>query len=183
MVDETTVRTDRHPVLWRVALFIMVIAGILWLGAVNMRAIIGNDMLRTGTMEFDEFLPPDAEREIFRLLSIASIVVILGYAITLVSSIVFLASSPYRLKEHGWLMMSAILFYCFVPVEVYTLVLDARMVYSEFFTVTDNAYFRELFLARVGALAGAPLVALLCYYASIALAIFRPLMKGPLQSS
>jgi hypothetical protein len=134
-------------------------------------------------MEFDELLPPDAEREIFRLLSIVSIAVILGYAITLVSSIVFLSSSPYRLKEHGWLMMSAILFYCFVPVELYTLVLDARMVYSEFFTVTDNAYFRELFLARVGALAGAPLVALLCYYATIALAIFRPFVIGPVETS
>jgi hypothetical protein len=183
MVTEAAARSDRHPVLWRVALFVMIIAGILWLGAVNMRAIIGNDMLRTGTMEFDELLPPDAEREIFRLLSIVSIAVILGYAITLVSSIVFLSSSPYRLKEHGWLMMSAILFYCFVPVELYTLVLDARMVYSEFFTVTDNAYFRELFLARVGALAGAPLVALLCYYATIALAIFRPFVKGPVETS
>jgi hypothetical protein len=183
MVEEAAARTDRHPVLWRVALFVMILAGILWLGAVNMRAIIGNDMLRTGTMEFDELLPPDAEREIFRLLSIASTVVILTYAATLISSIVFLAASPYRLKEHGWLMMGAILFYCFVPVEIYTLVLDARMVYCEFFTVGDNALFRELFLARVGALAGAPLIALLCYYTTIGLAVFRPFVKLPVRGS
>ncbi len=179
MVDGTATVPDRHPVLWRTALFVMVIAGIFWLGAVNMRAIIGNDMLRTGTLEFDELLPPDAEREIFRLLSFASIAVILSYAVTLVSSIVFLAASPYRLKVHGWLMMGAILFYVFVPVEIYTLILDARMVYNEFFTTADNALFRQLFLARVGALAGAPLVALLCYYTVIGLAVFRPFMKPP----
>jgi hypothetical protein len=177
MVDGTASVPDRHPVLWRVALFVMIVAGIFWLGAVNMRAIIGDDMLRTGTLEFDELLPPDAEREIFRLLSIASIVVILSYAVTLVSSVIFLAASPYRLKVHGWLMMSAILFYVFVPVEVYTLVLDARMVYNEFFTTADNSLFRELFLARVGALAGAPLVALVCYYTAIGLAVFRPFVK------
>ncbi len=176
MVDGTA--PDRHPVLWRIALFVMIVAGIFWLGAVNMRAIIGNDMLRTGTLEFDELLPPDAEREIFRLLSFASIVVILSYAVTLAGSVVFLAASPYRLKEHGWLMMGAILFYVFVPVEVYTLVLDARMVYNEFFTTADNALFRELFLARVGALAGAPMVALLCYYTAIGLAVFRPFVRS-----
>jgi hypothetical protein len=179
MVGKGTTAADRHPLLWRVALFVMVLAGICWLGAVNMRAIIGNDMLRTGTLEFDELLPPDAEREIFRLLSLASLVVICAYSVTLVSSIVFLASSPFRLKEHGWLMMGAILFYVFVPVEIYTLVLDGRIVYNEFFTTADNAHFRELFLARVGALAGAPLIALLCYYTAIGLAIFRPFVKLP----
>ncbi len=181
MVDHAAPGPGRRAVLWRVALFVMILAGIFWLGAVNMRAILGNDLLRTGTLEFDELLPPDAEREVFRLLSIASIVVILSYAVTLVSSIVFLAASPYRLKEHGWLMMGAIIFYVFVPVEVYTLVLDAKMVYNEFFTTADNALFRELFIARVGALAGAPLIALLCYYTAIGLAIFRPFVKPPVR--
>jgi hypothetical protein len=97
----------------------------------------------------------------------------------LVSGAVFLATSPLRLKEHGWLMMSAILFSLFVPVELYTMYLDARMVYMEFFTTAGNDVFRELFHARLGVLAGAPLVALLCYYTIIALAVFRPFTKTP----
>ena len=177
MVDKVAAVPDPHPVLWRVALFLMILAGILWLGAVNMRAIIGNDMLRTGSLEFDELLPPDAEREIFRLLSIASIVVILAYAATLVSSIIFLAASPYRLKEHGWLMMSAILFYLFVPIECFTMYLEGKMIYLEFFTTAENEVFRELLVARIGALAGAPFIAQLCYYTILALAIFQPFKK------
>jgi hypothetical protein len=169
--------TDRHPVLWRVALFVLVVAGIVWLGAANIRAIIGADMLKTGTLEFEAYLPPDAEREIFRLLSLTSLVVIGGYAITLISSVIFLATSPLRLRKNGWLLMSAILFYIFVPVELFTIALDARMVYNEFFTTTDNAVFRQLFIARVSALAGAPAVATLCYYTIIGLAIFRPLTR------
>jgi hypothetical protein len=163
----------------RVALFFLVLSAIVWLGGVNIRAMIGNDMLKTGTLEFEEYLAPEAEREIFRLLSFASLIVMVSYAAVLVSGTVFLATTSLRLREHGWLMMSAILFYVFVPVELFTMSLDARMVYLEFFTTAGNNVFRELFIARVAALAGAPLVALLCYYTIIGLAVFRPLMHPP----
>jgi hypothetical protein len=161
----------------RIALYVMVVAAIFWLGSVNIRAMIGNDMLKTGTLEFEEYLAPEAEREIFRLLSFASLIVMISYAAVLVSGTVFLTTTPLRFREHGWLMMSAILFYAFVPVEVFTMSLDARMVYMEFFTTAGNDVFRELFIARVAALAGAPVIALLCYYTIIALAVFRPLTR------
>jgi hypothetical protein len=166
--------------VWRVSLFILVVASIFWLGAVNIRAMIGNDMLKTGTLEFEEIIDPEAEREIFRLLSFASVVIIISYAVVLISGTVFLLTSPFRLKENGWLMMSAILFYAFVPVEAFTMYLDGKMAYWEFFTTNGNDVFRELFVARVAALAGAPVVALLCYYTIIALAVFRPFTKRSL---
>jgi hypothetical protein len=158
----------------RVALLLTVIGAIFWLGGLNIRAVIGNDMLKPGTLAFEEYLAPEAEREIYRLLSFASVVIMISYAMVLVSGTVFLTTSGLRLKEHGWLMVSAILFYAFVPVELFTMVLDVRMVYLEFFTTAGNDVFRELFVARVAALAGAPLIALLCYYTIIVLAVFRP---------
>jgi hypothetical protein len=162
---------------WRVALFVFVVAATVWLGAVNIRAIIGKDLLKPGTLEFEEYLAPEAELEIFRLISIASVVVLISYSVTVISSIVFLATSPFRMKQHGWLLMSAILFYVFVPVELFTMYLDGKMIYLEFFTTADSAVFKELFIARLGALAGAPVVAHLCYYTIIALAIFQPMKK------
>lgn len=167
---------------WRVALFVFVVSGIFWLGGANIRAIIGNDMLKIGTLEFEEYLPPEAEREIYRLLSFTSLFLIISYCTAVISSVVFLVSSPYRLKDHGWLMMSAILFYLFVPVEAFTMYLDGKMIYQEFFTTADNQVFRELFIARVAALAGAPLIASLCYYTIIGLAIFQPFKKKRLPS-
>lgn len=172
-----TVRGE--PVVWRIALFVLVVSAIFWLGGTNARALIGNDMLKPGTVEFEEYLAPEAEREVFRLISVSSVVIMISYLVTLTSSILFLATSPYRLKEHGWLLMSAILFYVFVPVEVYTMILDGKMIYKEFFTTADNAVFRELFVARVKALAGAPVIAVLCYYTVIGLAVFQPLKKRP----
>ncbi len=163
--------------VWRIALFVFVVACIVWLGAVNIRALVGNDILKPGTVEFEEYIDPQAEREVYRLVSLASVVVIIAYSVALVSSIVFLATSPFKLKEHGWFMMSAILFYTFVPVEVYTMHLDWKMMYLEFYTTADNQLFRELFVARVMALQGVPLIALLCYYTIIALAVFQPFKK------
>jgi hypothetical protein len=167
------------PRAWKIALYVLIVASIFWLGAINIRALIGNDMLKTGTLQLEEYLDPEAEREIYRLMSFASVVVIISYAVVLVSGSVFLATSPFRLREHGWLMMSALLFYVFVPVELFTMYLDWEMIYKEFFTAAGNSVFRELFLARAGALSGAPVLATLCYYTIIGLAVFRPFTRTP----
>lgn len=182
-VKSSTQRVDlqvhNKPWTWRIALFILIVSGTLWLGGAYVRAIIGNDLLKFGTLEFVEYLPPDAEQEIFRLLSFVSIAIIVSYAATLVSSVVFLVTCPFKFKDHGWLMMSAILFYLFVPAEAFTMYLDGKMIYNEFFTSVDNEVFRELFVARLGALAGTPFIASLCYYTIIGLAVFQPLKKTP----
>jgi hypothetical protein len=162
---------------WRIALFLLIVSGTFWLGGAHIRAMIGNDLLKFGTLTFVDPMPPAAEAEIYRLLSLASLSIMGSYIIALVSSIVFLTTSPYRLREHGWLMVSAILFYLFVPVEAYTMYLDGKMIYAEFMTMVDNQTFRELFLARLTALAGTPFIATLCYYTIIVLAVFQPMRK------
>jgi hypothetical protein len=163
---------------WRIGLFVFIVSGTLWLGGSHFRAMIGNDLLKFGTLEFEEYIAPEAEREIFRLLSVASLLIMLSYGVAIVSGTIFLRGCPYKLRDHGWLMMSAILFYLFVPVEVFTFYLDAKMIYSEFFTTADNETFRELFLARLGALAGVPFIATLCYYTIIGLAVFQPFRRN-----
>lgn len=158
---------------------ILLLSAIFWLGASATRAIIGNHLLRPGTIELDPYLAPEAQRELFRLLSLTSLPVIAGYLGTFIGGTMFLWWAPLRLREHGWLMLSAILFYLFMPVEVYTLALDARMIYEEFFTTSDNAVFQELFLKRLTALNGAPIVAMACYLTIVGIAAFQPFRRPP----
>lgn len=169
----------RKPELWRVALLVLVLAGITWLGGSHVRAVIGNHLLRPGTLEFAEELSPEAQREVFRLLSFTSFSVLGSYLLVLVSGTIFLATTPLRMRENGWLMMSAILFYLFVPLELYLIYLDGRMMYYEFFTTAGNETFRELFHARLSALAGLPYIATLCYYTVVALAVLQPFRRPP----
>lgn len=168
---------DHNTVIWRIALFFLIVASIVWLGGIVVRALIGNDLLKSGTVEFVSYIHPQAEREVYRLVSIASVAIMVSYASVILCAIVFIVTSPFRLRQHGWLMMSAILFFVFVPVEVYTLWLDWKMIYLEFYTTADNEMFRELFLARVMALQGVPLIAMMCYATIIGLAVFQPMKK------
>jgi hypothetical protein len=169
--------------LSRVALLFLALGTIFWLGGVNVRALIGNVLLKPGTLTFEEYLAPEAEGEIFRMLAFTSVLTMISYGVVLVSGTIFLLTTTTRLRENGWLMMSAILFYTFVPVELYTGYLDGRMIYFEFFTTAGNDVFRAIFLTRLQALAGAPFVALLCYYTIIGLVIFRPLTRPLPQST
>jgi hypothetical protein len=164
-------------VIWRSALLALVIGTILWLGSLTARAVLANDILDKETMTVSTTISPDAERQVYREWSELGIVMIAGYLLVLISSIVFLIRSPFRLREHGWLLMAALLLFVFVPVEVFVMVLDVRMILMEFLHGGTLPAFREVFLARITALAGAPLIAVLCYYTIIALAIFQPFRR------
>ena len=175
---DTRPRAGARPsALWRAALIAIAVGAVLWLGSVHARALIANDLLVPGTLEMDPTVTPEVERHIYHQLAVQVLPMIPGYLLVLVGSIVFLARSPYRPREHGWLMMSAILLFLFVPVEAFTMVLDVRMVLLEFFGNGQLGEFREIFLARMQALAGAPLIAQLCYYTIIILAAVQPFRK------
>ena len=162
----------------KTSLFLMIVGAAVWLGGVNVRAIIGVDLLDFGTTEFRPNIPPLVEREVFRLIALSSIVVTIAYVATLVSSIVFLKTMSLTFKQNGWLMMSAILFYLFVPVEVYTMILDGKMVYLDLIlSSNDLVEFRKLLIHRLAALSGVPIIALFCYYTIVGLVVFQPLKK------
>ena len=161
----------------RVSLFFLIVSSIIWLGAVNVRAVIGNELLVFGTLDFKQNLDPELEREVFRLISLSSVIVIAGYLATFASALVFAKTIELRFKQNGWLMMSAILFFLFSPVEFYTIFLDWRMIALDFFSDPTLREFRVLFIHRLAALAGVPIIALLCYYTIIALAVWQPMKR------
>ena len=162
----------------KISLLLTVIGAVVWLGGVNVRAIVGADLLEFGTPDFKPNIHPYVEREVFGLIARSSIIVILAYLLTLVSSIVYLKTTQLTLKQNGWLMMSAILFYLFVPVEVYTMILDGRIIYLDMvLSSNDLVEFRKLFIHRLAALSGVPIIALMCYYTITGLVIFQPLKK------
>jgi len=173
--SRTTSPARQSGLAWRLALVVVILGAVLWIGALHVRALIGNELLDVGTLTVNTTVSPAAERMLYRLFAGTGILMITGYVAVLIAGAVFLVCSPYRLRQHGWLMMSAILLYLFVPVEGYAMILDARMILVEFSGGADPAMLRELFQARVGALAGAPFVALLCYYTIVVLAVFQPL--------
>lgn len=180
LLDSRRPRTAAHrpSALWRGAIVAVIAGAVLWLGAVHARALLASDLFIRGTLTLNPSVPPAVEQHVYRQLAVQTLVMVPGYLLVLAGSIIVLARSPYRPREHGWLMMSAILLFVFIPVEVFTMHLDIRMAHCALIGSGDLATLRELFLARAGALAGAPVVAQLCYYTIIVLAAVQPFRRG-----
>jgi hypothetical protein len=166
---------------WKVALAIMLIAVIIWLGGINIRAMVGFDLLQMGTIDFKPNIHPFVERAVFSLIAQSSMVIYVAYIIVWICGIIFLKTSPYRLKENGWLMMSAILFYLFTPVEIYSMVLDLKLWYLDHLGSNDLVEFRKLFIHRLAALSGVPMIALLSYYTAVVITVLQPMKKSAAQ--
>ncbi len=160
-----------------ILLAIIIISAFCWLGGINIRAMIGFDLLQAGTLEFKPNIHPYVERAVFSLIAQSSLVVDTAYLFLWIAGILYLRLTPLRLRQNGWLLMCAILFYMFTPVEVYTMVLDFRLWRLDAIGSNDLVEFRKLFIHRLAALAGVPMIALLSYYTAILLAVFRPLRK------
>jgi hypothetical protein len=167
------------PMLAKISLVTLCIAGSVWLGGVNIRALIGFDLLQSGTLDFKPNIHPYVERTVFSLIAQSSLVVDAAYAVVLLAGLVYVSTSRLRLRENGWLMMSVILFVLFTPVEVYTIVLDGKMWYMDHIGSNDLVEFRKIFIHRLAALAGVPMIALLSYYTIIVLAVFQWMRRPP----
>jgi len=163
--------------LSKIALIVIIISTIFWLGGINIRAIVGYYLLQVGTLDFKPMIHPYVERAVFSLVVQSSIIIDLAYICLWLAGLIFLRTTNLKLKENGWLLMCAILFYMFTPVEIYAMVLDFKMWYLEFIGSEDLVEFRKLFIHRLGALSGVPMIALLSYYTAIVIAVIQPLKK------
>jgi len=161
----------------KIALTLLIISAIFWLGGINIRTLIGNELLDYDQFDFRTSIPPDRENTLFQMMTNASLVIVISYAIVLVSAIWFIATTKLKMKENGWLLMCAVLFFLFVPVEIYTSYLDIKFMLLFQSNPPNHDGLLELFGARLGGLSGVPVIAVFCYYSIIPIAVFRPLRK------
>jgi hypothetical protein len=164
-------------------------ATIFWLGGFAARSLIGNEFFITGTLEYSPTISLDQERTLFQLIYAATFVVMISYVVVLVSMIAIMRLIPLKLKDHGWLLMVAILFFLFIPVEIFTGYLDVKFILL-WATTKDtlqtqglqvyeqhSTLMRETLSHRIGALGGLPVIATLCYFTAIVIAVWQPLKR------
>ncbi len=169
----------------KVALFVMVVGGIFYLGGSTARGIIGNDLVEIGTLRFRQDIPFDAEKEIYNLLARTSLLIVFGYLLALIGFVIFLTKSELRMKDHPNAFMAIILFAIFIPIEFYTSYLDLKFFLSyvdfqlQLFVGADPGPLRDemrrLFVERVSGLGGLSVIAILSYYSAIATLVLRPI--------
>lgn len=162
----------------KISLFILIVSAIFWLGAINVRFFIGNQLLNYDEFNFRTSIPPDEENQIFKMIADASLIVMISYVIVLFSAIFFVKSCKINLRENPWFLMSSILFFVFVPVEIYTSIIDLKFLLLFEKRPANHDRLLELFGERIGFLRGVPWIAVMCYYSIIWLAVFKPMKKS-----
>lgn len=162
----------------KVWLAILIFAGITFLGGINIRFIIGNQLLNFDEFSFRTDLQLDEQNMIFRLLSYSSLVIMGAYLVLFVSAIMFLINYKVDYRKEVWLLMCAIIFFLFSPVEFYSSYLDLKFYLLYLQPYPDWKLQLELFGRRIGFLKGVPWIGVLSYYTIIILAIFKPLRKS-----
>jgi hypothetical protein len=161
----------------KVALTLLIIASVFWLGGINVRALIGNELLNYDQFDFRVSIPPDRENALFQMMSNASILIAVSYFIVLLAAVWFMATTKLKIKQNGWLLMSAILFFIFVPAEIYTNYLDIKFTLLFHSGPPNHDELLKIFGERLGALSGIPVIALFCYYTIIPIVVFKPLRR------
>lgn len=160
-----------------ISLFILIVSAIFWLGAINVRFFIGNQLLNYDEFNFRTSIPPDEENQIFKMISDASILIMIFYPIVLISSILFLKNCRINLRENPWLLMCAILFFTFAPVELYTSYIDLKFILLFNQRPANHDQLLKFFGERIGFLRGVPWIGVMGYYTIIWIAVFKPLKK------
>jgi len=164
----------------------LVFSGILWLGGIVYRALIANEFFVPGTLEYLPDISPDKERVLFQLLAISSTIIVISYLIVFASVLGILKSMSLNVKDNGWLMAALILFFMFVPVELFTAYLDVAFILdwrSAMSVIHEKGLqeymrysvdLRKTLAHRIGALGGLPVIALLSYFSALVLVIWKP---------
>ena len=158
-------------------LLLFTLSAVAWLTLIVLKNIEIGTIIEFGTVQFRTDLTVDEERGTYTALAEYSIGALIAYVFVIISSAGYIATSHRSLKNDGWLLMSAILLFIFVPVELYCFWLDWKLIGLQYWGEWPIEEFRKAFLNRVTALAGLPFIAQLCYFTVPIFIIFKPLQK------
>lgn len=159
----------------KIFLLLFIASSLVWLFASANKNYYAGKLLQFGTVEFKSSLDPADERMAYRSIAEYSILAFLSYPFLILGAAGFLKTTRRSLKKEGWLMMSALLVFLFVPVELYCFWLDWKIVGLQYWGEWPLTEFRSALYHRITALAGLPLIAQLCYYTIPIFIIFKPM--------
>ncbi len=160
-------------------LILFLLSFCVWLGAATVRTTSGGKLIQFGTIEFKHNIELSVERSLYNTIAEYSIITMAMYPLVICSAAGYLATTRRTFRQHGWLLMSALLLFIFVPVEVYGMYLDWKLIGLNYWGDWPIEEFRKAFLVRLTAFSGLPFIATLSYYTIIILVVWQPMKKKP----
>ncbi len=153
----------------KASLYTLLVGGVVFLGGIAYQILVG-----VSTMMVTE---ETAKVFGFTLMSRGSILIIVGYVLIFIAGILFWQWGPFRFKQDRWFLIAFLLFYIWLPVDLYTISLDLQFAFQFDPLQPLTQDLKDLFLSRQQSLGPIPLLQLLGYLVAIGLAVFRPQIK------
>ena len=163
--------------LTRFYLAVLFLSVAVWLGSLILKNVEIHTLLKFGTIEFSSSLTPETEMDSYRSFAEYSVITLVSYPVVLVSVIFFSITTRRSFKQDGWLLMSVILFFLFVPLELYCFWYDWKIIGLAYWGYWPLEEFRKAFIQRLTLMAGLPFIAQMCYFTIPILVILKPLKK------
>lgn len=167
----------------RIPLVLFSIGFIFWLGGSLIRSIIAFSVFEpSATQTLVRQVSNDILMQSVYLYSATSSYTITAYVISIIGAFLLLFKLKDNFKQYGWLMMSAILYFATLPINLITTYFDFRLSIEVFWNLRWEFYHPEIlkyFFNRItspvwNSLGG---ISFLANLTIIFLAIFQPLKK------
>lgn len=168
---------------YRIPLTLFSVGYLFWLGGTLVRSIIAFSVFEpSSTQSLVRQVSNDILMQSVYLYSATSLYTIISYLISLFGAVLLLIKSKEYFKANGWLLMSFILFFSTLPINLIFIYFDIRLSIEVFWNLRWEFYHPQIlkyFLNRINdplwnSLGG---ISFLANLSIIFLVIFQPLKK------
>lgn len=158
-------------------LSISALACILWMGGYLVRMFLTYQLFDETLTTYKPYVNEQNINGILITLNPSIVSTFILYIIFIVFFILFILTARLSLKQNGWLFIITILVIVTVPFELYLMTIDYRIFMPVNSGTFNSSEIIALIIKRFKILGSFPLIELLCYFAIIILAIFKPMTR------
>lgn len=154
--------------------YIALTSGSIWLGGYIGRLLTAYSLFEETELTLKNFINDSNLPVIFRATFPLISLTFISYIILILSFTLFLILSPFKLKQNGWLFITAAIIYITLPFEILLLTIDYNMILLYLNDQFISERILKLVIERITKLSSFPIVQVLSYLIIPYLLIFKP---------
>lgn len=153
---------------------IAAISGSIWLGAYATRMIISYQLFDID-MKIASYINDNNLESILKIISPSINTTFVLFLTFIIAFTIFLFTSNIKLKENGWMFITAVIIYTTLPFEGYLMIIDFKIISAlSFSDIVNSDYVISLIRERFTSLGSFPIIILLSYCSLIYFLISKP---------
>ncbi|GMR25032.1 MAG: hypothetical protein BMS9Abin39_0307 [Ignavibacteria bacterium] len=153
---------------------IAAISGSIWLGAYATRMIISYQLFDID-MKIASYINGNNLESILKIISPSINTTFVLFLTFIIAFTIYLFTSNIKLKENGWMFITAVIIYTTLPFEGYLMIIDFKIISAlSFSDIVNSDYVISLIRERFTSLGSFPIIILLSYCSLIYFLISKP---------